>query len=252
MKQKIVDFFKSFNLFDYIYLPVALIAITVVSIVFKCDALSIVYSFISLISVFTLSKGSVIAPYLMIVSYVIYAVQSYLNGLYGEAILNLFFLVPTQIFTIIAWIVNHKKNKSKSSSVIVNNVKWKEWLIILAASVVIGVSAYFGLRALGTKYLILSTFTFVVPILANYLMLRGSLYNFAVYIFNSVLLVVMWLLPLFEGEQFGTDFIPMAITFIAFAVSDVYGMVNWLKLQKQQKLAQNNQNLEENSTQKEK
>lgn len=253
MKQKVDDFFKKFNLFDYIYLPLSLLAVTIVSIVFQCDALSIVYSIIALIAVFILSKGFVIAPYAMICGYVIYAVQAYLNGLYGEAILNMFVLVPLQIFTIVSWIKNHKKLKEeRSSSVIVNDIKWKEWLIIFAVAVAVGVAAYFGLRALNTNYLVLSVFTFVIPIIANYLMLRGSFYNFAVYIINSVLLVVMWLLPLFEGKDFGTDFIPMAVCFLSFAISDVYGMVNWLKLKRQQKLTQNNKNLEENTIQKEK
>lgn len=253
MKQKIINFFKSFNLFDWIYLPLSLVAVMVVSIVFKSDAYSTIYSMISLLSVFLLSKGLLIAPFCLIVSYVMYAIQSYYNALYGEAILNMFILLPIQVITIILWFRKHRaKNKQSTQSVIVNDIKIKEWLCIIVATLALGVAAYFGLQALNTNYLILSTFTFVLPIVANYLILRGSLYQFVVYTIVNFFLIAIWLLPIFQGLPQGANFVPMAVSFVSFTISDIYGLINWIKLRKQQKLTQDNQILEENIIQKEK
>ncbi len=82
--EKIKNFFKNFNLYDMIFLPIALVSVLTVSIVFKSDALSIAYSFIAILSVFFLSKGYIFAPIFLICQYLLYCTQSFLQGVWGE------------------------------------------------------------------------------------------------------------------------------------------------------------------------
>ena len=132
-KNSLIKFFKSFTLFEILYLVISLVTITTVSIVFKCDGLSIAFSIVSIISVFMLSKGVFLAPIYQIVMATLYAVQAYLNSLYGDAILNMLILVPIQIATMIIWAINKKKNQE----IQIVNIKWKEWLCIFGVAIAV-------------------------------------------------------------------------------------------------------------------
>lgn len=235
MKQYLKQFFNSFNLFDYILLPLFLVAVLTVSIIYKCDALSIIYSFVGLIAVFVLSKGVFFSPIFLIIMYIIYAIQAYLSGLYGEVILNVAILMPLQIYAFISWFIKRKHKAEKSLSVSPQDIHLKEWSIIAVCYVLLLISVYFILQAINTNYLILSALCFANAILANYLTIRKSFYQFVVYIANNVVLILMWLMPLIEGQPLGTNFLPMIVSFVAFTAINSYGLINWIKLSKKSK-----------------
>lgn len=238
-ENKVINFFRSFNLYDKFFLPIALIAITVVSIVFKCDTLSIVYSFVAIISVFSLSKGYIFAPIMLICQYTLYSTQSFLQSVYGEFFLNMAILIPLQIATFVINIINKKKNKIPSQEMKVNSIKWKEWLCIVCAFGVLWAGVYFALRALNTIALSPCTFSFTFAILANYLTLRGSKFQFLAYMATSFCGCFIWLTPLFQGTANATDFIPIAVTFVLMFVNNIYGLINWIIMDKEQKGKEN-------------
>ncbi len=239
MKQKITEFFKSFTLFELIFLPVSLIAVLTVSIVFKCDALSIVYSVVGIMATFFLSKGVFFAPLCLIVMYGLYVAQSYLQSLYGEAFLYLVLLIPLQIYTFVNWVIKQKQGRN-SNVLVMRDLKWREWTCLAVGTVAIGVASYFALRALNTNYLILSAISFAGACLANYLTMRGSIYQFVVYLINDIVLIILWLMPVFEGLPAGTDFVPMAVAFAAYIANNIYGLVNWYKIRKNKKSEEEN------------
>ena len=237
--EKIKNFFKNFNLYDMIFLPIALVSVLTVSIVFKSDALSIAYSFIAILSVFFLSKGYIFAPIFLICQYLLYCTQSFLQGVWGEFFLNLAILTPLQIATFIINIINKKKNKTNSNVMKVNNIIWKEWIVIACAFVVLWAGVYFALRALNTIALFPCTFSFTFAILANYLTLRGSKFQFLAYMATSFCGCFIWLTPLFQGTANATDFIPIAVTFVLMFVNNIYGLINWIIMDKRQKQKEN-------------
>lgn len=244
MKQKIIDFFKSFTLFEMLFLPIALIAVLVVSIVFKCDALSIVYSVVGILATFFLAKGVFFAPLCLIAMYALYVAQSYLQNLYGEVILYLFLLIPLQIYTFVNWVVKQKQGRN-STTAIMRDLHWKEWVCVIVGYIAIGVASYFALGALDTNYLLLSAICFAGACLANYLTMRGNIFQFVVYLVNDIVLIVMWLMPIIEGLPIGTNFVPMAVAFAAYIANNIYGLVNWYKIimkkKAQQVLLENNE-----------
>jgi nicotinamide riboside transporter PnuC len=238
-ENKVTNFFKSFNLYDKIFLPIAFIAITVVSIVFKCDALSIVYSFVAIIAVFSLSKGFTFAPIMLICQYTLYSTQSFLQNVYGEFFLNMAILIPLQIATFVINIINKKKNKITSQEMKVNSIKWKEWLCIICAFGALWAGVYFALRALNTIALVPCTFSFTFAILANYLTLRGNKFQFIAFMATSICGCFIWLTPLFQGTANATDFIPIAVTFVLMFANNIYGIINWNRMYKEQKGKEN-------------
>ncbi len=239
-ENKIKNFFKGFNLYDKIFLPTALIAIIVVSIVFKCDALSIIYSIVGILAVFCLSKGFFFAPIVLIAMYALYAAQSYLQGLYGEMIVSLVIVVPLQAYAFIYWIVKKRKGAQLADKMIMRRLCWKEWVSIAAAVVAVMTGAYFMLKAFNTKFLLLSTASLAISLVANYLTMRGSKFQFIAYIIVNLICLAMWILPLASGQTNGSNFVPIAVSMVAYLVNNIYGFTNWLKLEKAQK-----QNIEE-------
>lgn len=230
---KFKQFLSKFNIFDYIFLPVALIAATVVSIVFKADALSTVYSIVGILSLFLMSKGFFFAYFMVLVSYLLYTIQSYLNGLYGEAIINLFIGIPLIIYAIIKGLM--KKNKYNDDKVVMKKIKPFEWCLCFLVVAAICVGTYFMLQAFNTKYLILSTINFGLCILANYLLARGNFANYICFLISNLLVITMWLLPILLEEPSGTNFVPIIVAFVTYICINVYGLINWIKLSKKQK-----------------
>lgn len=233
-ENKIKKIYNSLNLYDKLFLLISLTIIITLSIVFKSDALSIIYSTVAIISVFTLSKGYIFAPILLIIAYVIYATQSFLQNLYGEFFLNLAILIPLQITTFVKSIIARKKGKNETGMMKVEKISWKEWICITFAMAAIWAGAFFVLRALNTNYLIASTFSFMFAVVANYLTMRGSKYQFIFYMAISFACVAMWLSPLIEGSINGGDFIPIVATFVIMIVNNIYGIIHWVKLSRVQ------------------
>ncbi len=229
----LIAFFKSFNLFETLFLTFSLITVITVSIVFKSDWLSIVYSLSAIFAMFCLSKSVYLYPIYQIISDGIYVVQSYFNGLYGESILNLFILIPIQIVTAISWF----RNKRENSEIQVNKLAWQEWICIFATASALIAPVYFMLKALNTNYLIISVATFIIPIVSYYLTLRRSVFQFAAYIIQNLVIIVLWLMPIIEGGVGDIGLLPMALTFAIFGINNVYGFVNWTRKYKRQKMS---------------
>ena len=232
MKEKLKAFFKGFTTFDIVFLSIAYPLLIVVSILCGSDALTIVYTLIAVSGIFLLSKGCFIAPVVIAVAYVLYAVLSYQNGLYGETIIYCALLIPIQIATIILWLTKKKKDNNKF---VIAKVSWKHLMIVLASGIILGVGAYFLLQSFNTKYLVLSTIILVVCTLSNYLTLIKSEYSFVGFIFNNILFCLLWILPLIQGEVNGISILPMVVSGILFTVTNVKGLIEWLKMKKEQK-----------------
>ena len=88
-------------------------------------------SIVGVISVMTVAKGLVIAPFINIVYNVLYAIISILQHYYGEAIIYIGLMIPVSIMSIVAWL----KNKQNSSTVKVNKIHGLEYLYLFIVSI---------------------------------------------------------------------------------------------------------------------
>ena len=99
-----------------------------------------------------------------------------------------------------------------------------------ALTVVVTFIFYFILKAFNTENLLVSTLSVATSFLAVYLTaLRCPLYACA-YALNDVVLIVLWVLASISN----ISYLPMVFCFIMFLANDLYGFINWKKMQKRQ------------------
>lgn len=220
--------FKDWTPFELFMLFFNPILVVVVGIVFKNDALTIITSAGGIVGVLLCAKGRVLGQIIGLIIAILYSVVSYFNGFYGETIIYMVYMIPMYLWSVVEWIKH--KNK-ETNSVQVYSIKWQEWVIVAISSVAVFISFYFLLKALNTNQLIVSTLSMVDNIFAIYLLARRSKYGFVSYIVNDIILIVLWGIPVIQG-----NFLLLAMLFnpIMNLISDVYAVFNWSKMQKKQ------------------
>lgn len=192
----------------------------------KKNVLSLITSLIGITSVFVLAKGLFFAPYLDISYNILYSIMSIIMCYYGEAIIYIFIMMPISIFSIIAWF----KNKKGDSSVVkTNKISGKEWLLLFIITIFLTIGFYFLLKLLHTRELIVSTISLISSVIGAYLILRRSSYYAIVFIFNDIILIVLWALSI---GSFGLSYLPSIFSFVIFLFNDFYGFVRWKKEEK--------------------
>ncbi len=220
--------FKDWSVFEIILLITSPLIVLLVGIIFKNNLLTIITSIVGIICALLLAKGLASGQFFGIAIVILYSIVSYKNGFYGEMLIYLIIMLPMYIWGIIEWL---KYKNRETKSVEVNSIKWKEWLIVAICSIIAFIGFYFLLKALNTKELIVSTLSVVDNIFAVYLLARRSKYGFVSYIINDFILIVLWGIPIIQGNLL---LIAMLINPIVNLINDTYGVINWTKMQRKQ------------------
>lgn len=219
-----------YNVLDIILLFSGLITITTVSIVFNSPWYILTSTLFGLLCVFTQAKGKVINQFLCVVYFIFYIIISYTQAVYGEAILYLIIMLPLYIYGCIHWL----KNRDKKDNVVLvrGNLSKKEWLIFSLCLCGVAVGVFFVLKALNTAEVWVSTLAFVSMLPAVYLLVRRCKWNQVAFLINDFIVPIIWLLLIINGS---TILIPMFVGYFFQITYDVYGLINWIKLEKKQK-----------------
>ena len=174
------------------------------------------------------AKGNPIGQLLMVVFSILYGVISCTFSYYGEMITYLGMTAPMAIFALISWLRNpYNENKAE---VRVNSIKRREVIFMFLLTAVITFIFYFILEHFHTSNLIPSTLSVTTSFLAAYLTFRRSAYFALAYAANDIVLIVLWILATLSD----ISYLSVIICFVAFLVNDIYGFINWLKMQKRQ------------------
>ena len=222
--------FKNWNLFEISFLFCSLLVITL-CFIFGADKniFSFIVSLVGVVSVLTVAKGLVIAPFINIIYNILYAIISVTQGYYGEAIIYIGLMIPICVLSIIAWLKN--KNKENENIVEVNKIKGKEYLCLTIATIFATIAFYFLLKALNTNQLIVSTISLISSIVASYLLFRRCSYYALVFILNDIILIILWSLVVINS---GIGYLPTVISFCVFLINDIYGFIHWKLEEKKQ------------------
>ena len=97
---------------------------------------------------------------------------------------------------------------------------------------VVTIAFYFILKYFNTSNLIPSTLSVTTSFIAVYLTFRRSPYFALAYAMNDLVLIVLWVLASITD----VSYLSVVICFIVFFVNDMYGFINWKKMEKNQKL----------------
>ena len=192
------------------------------------DYLTLITSLIGVTALIFVSKGMVIGQLLCVVFAVFYGIISFAFKYYGEMLTYMLMSAPMAIAAVISWVKNPYKD---SAEVKVSRLNKKTIAIVFALSIVVTVAFYFILKYFNTENLIVSTISVTTSfIAASFTFLRSPYYALA-YGCNDVILIILWVLAAIDD----ISYLPMIFCFIMFLANDLYGFINWRKMEKRQK-----------------
>ncbi|MCI8993668.1 MAG: nicotinamide mononucleotide transporter [Eubacterium sp.] len=185
-------------------------------------------SLIGVTSLIFCAKGNLVGPLLMVVFSVLYGAISYTFAYYGEMITYLGMTLPMEIITLISWIKN--PYEEKKAEVRVNRIGTGEMVFLWVLTAVVTLIFYFILSAFHTANIIPSTISVATSFFAVYLTFRRSASYAVGYAANDIVLVILWALASAENRSYFS----VMICFVIFFVNDLYGYVNWKRMERRQ------------------
>lgn len=194
----------------------------------RVNMMTLAASLIGTTSLIFNAKGNPIGQALMIVFSLLYGVISYTFSYFGEMITYLGMTGPMALFALISWLRNpYGGNRAE---VAVNQMKRPEMYGALVLTGLVTFGFYFILDHFETANMIPSTLSVATSFIAVYLTFRRSPYFALAYAANDVVLIVLWTLAAVEN----ISYLSVIICFVMFLVNDLYGFVNWKRMEKRQ------------------
>lgn len=194
----------------------------------RVNYMTLAASLIGVTSLIFNAKGNPFGQALMIVFSLLYGAISYTFSYFGEMITYLGMTGPMALFALIAWLRN--PYKGNHAEVAVNRIgKW-ESVFMYVLTTVVTVVFYFILDHFNTANMIPSTISVTTSFIAVYLTFRRSPYFALAYAANDVVLIVLWILAARENIRY----LSVIICFVLFLVNDLYGFLNWKRMEQRQ------------------
>lgn len=191
--------------------------------------LTLTASVIGATSLILNAKGNPAGQFLMVIFSILYGIISFTFAYYGEMITYLGMTAPMAVIAFISWLQN--PYSEDRVEVKVNRLKDREIIFIFILTAVITFIFYFILKAFHTANLVPSTLSVTTSFLAVYLTFRRSAYYALAYAANDVVLIILWILAALSD----ISYLSVIICFAMFLINDIYGFINWRKIQKRQR-----------------
>lgn len=185
-------------------------------------------SMIGVTSLILNAKGNPIGQLLMVIFSLLYGLISFSFAYYGEMLTYLGMTLPMSVFALVSWL-RHPYHGNRSE-VKVNRIGKREAILMWIPAVLVTVAFYFILDALHTSYLLPSTISVTTSFAAVYLSFRRSPYFALAYACNDLVLIVLWVLASIADIRY----LSVVVCFGAFLVNDLYGFLNWRKMEHRQ------------------
>lgn len=191
--------------------------------------LTLIASLVGATSLIFNAKGNPFGQFLMVIFSILYGIISWSFAYYGEMITYLGMTAPMAVIALISWLRN--PYNGDKSQVKINKLSNKERIFMLILAGIITFAFYFLLKAFNTANLIPSTISITTSFVAVYLTFRRSPYFALAYAANDIVLIVLWVMATIEN----VSYFSVVICFGMFLLNDLYGFLNWLKMQNKQK-----------------
>lgn len=168
------------------------------------------------------AKGNLMSYVFGMYNTVGYAYLAYINGLFGEVMLNLLFFVPMNVIGFYMW-----KNNRQDGKLIMRQMELRGLLLVGAVCVLGCLLLGYGLSFIpGQNSPYIDAATTVLSVVATFLMVRRFKEQWLVYIVLNLFTVLLWAIRLLEGSGEG---MLMIVMWSAYLVNAVYGYYNWNK-----------------------
>ena len=173
------------------------------------------------------AKGYVLGQALIVVFSVFYGIVSFYFQYYGEMFTYLCMSAPSAVFAMIAWL---KNPYAQTAEVKVSRLSSSRLWAVIGLTVAATAASAPLLWLLGTNNLVFSVLSVTTSFFASALTFLRSPYYALAYAANDVVLIVLWILAAIADPAY----LPMILCFVMFLVNDLYGFINWKRMERRQ------------------
>ena len=220
-------FWKDLTVFERVLWLVSVGAIASAGALAGGDPLSVLASLVGVTSLLFVAKGYVCGQILMVIFSVMYGVISLVFREDGEMITYLGMTAPMAVVTAVSW---YRHPYAGTREVAVSHLTRRQAVLLPILTVVVTLAGYALLAALGNAQMLFSTISVATSFIAAALTFCRSPYYALGYAANDVVLVVLWVLAAAADPAYWS----MVICFALFLINDLYGFVNWRRMQRRQ------------------
>lgn len=196
------------------------------------DLLNLATSLIGVTALIFLAKGMLLGQILSIVFSVLYGIVAFFFEYWGEVITYVCMTLPMSVVALVQWA---KNPYGDGGEVAIARIKGRQVALMVVSALIVTTIFYFVLRVLHTPNLIVSTISITTSFVAVYLTALRSPYYAIGYSLNDLVLIVLWIMATIADPSYA----PMIACFVMFLANDLYGFVNWRKMQKMQSRVSN-------------
>lgn len=226
---RIKTYFLDWNLFELIWLSIFTLIVICLSIYWKDSTVGIIASLTGIWNVVLVAKGKIANYYFGIVAVTTYAYTAYHQQYYGEVMLNMLYFFPMQFIGLYLW--KKKRVAAEKEDIKVVYMTNKQRVIWSFITIVATISYGFILKKLGGNLPFIDSSSTVMSIIAMILMVFVFVEQWVLWILVDIVSIIMWISVMLNG---GND-IAVLVMWTAFLVNAIYGLYNWVKLEKQSK-----------------
>lgn len=213
-------------MFEKIWLFVFTFTILGLSLYWQDSLIGIIASLTGIWCVVLVAKGRISNYYVGLINVIAYAYVAWGWKYYGEVMLNIGYYFPAQFVGLYLW----NKNKINDKEVKVKFMTNKSRVLWSVISI-IGVIGYgYLLKYLGGDLPFVDSLSTTLSVIAMILMIWRYMEQWILWIVVDVASIVLWFVVLLKG---GND-ISILIMWVAYLVNAIYGLINWIKMYKEQ------------------
>lgn len=222
MKEFIKNEFKGWNKFEVMWLIIATLVITGLSIYWGDSLMGIISASTGVICVILTGKGKLSAYLFGLVNCVLYAIISYKATYYGETMLNALYYVPMQFVGFYVWF---KNMNSETNEVNKRHMSFK-LLIITALSIIVLTAVYaLLLKHLGDAMPFVDSFTTVSSVVAMIVSVGMYSEQWHIWVLVDIFSTYMWFMDFLKGN----DNIATLLMWIIYLGNAIIMLVKWEK-----------------------
>ncbi|MBE6679454.1 MAG: nicotinamide mononucleotide transporter [Ruminococcaceae bacterium] len=224
--KKLLSYFTKSELAIWIFSMVFII--TSFLLFDRANYLTLIASLMGATSLIFCAKGNPIGMIIMVFFCLFYGYISWTFRYYGELMTYVFMSLPMSVFSLVSWLKN--PYKGNVSEVAVRKLRRNDIISMILLTILVTTVFYFILDYFDTANLIPSTLSVSTSFFAVFLMYKRSPYYALAYAANDIVLIILWILASISD----ISYISVVICFITFLVNDIYGFINWRRMQKKQ------------------
>ena len=211
--------FKKSEIFSLVFIYLILI---LNALFFKDSAVAFVSAFFGITYTIFAGKGLPICYLFGVTGSGFYSYLAFHNALWGNLILYMGYYIPMQILGFLRW---QKHLKAESAEIVKIKLSAKEFLIILAVTLIICVLTIAVLFYMKDKSPFIDGITTVLSLAGMYLTVRRAIEQWIFWMVVNGLSAIMWINIALSGEKVYSTVIMWCVYFVLA----IYFYINWKK-----------------------